>query len=1168
MEMAEYFNTIESGVKQAYAVAEAAREQGKDPEQHVDIPIAEDLPEKAENLVCAALFPELKDNGIKQRIRELEEEYGKKDERVALTIGKEVAQQTFYEFEEQEEAVSAGIRIGLAYLTGAVVTAPLDGIADIKIRENDDGSEYVAVYYAGPIRSAGGTASALSVLLADYIRKEVGLARYKPRDKEVERYAIEVEDYTIRVTKKQYTPDRKETKMIARNVPIEVTGIPTEGDMEVSNYKDLERVETNGIRGGMCLVYLDGLPLKAPKILSRLEKFGDEFGLEHWQWLEEYLELQKKMKAAAQTSSSKEDAEQDTVSRPKTSSAYMENITAGRPVFAHPGRTGGFRLRYGRSRTAGLAQLSFHPVTMYLTEQFMAIGTQIRLEYPGKATVATPCDTIEPPMVKLKNGDVVRVETVEQAKQIEKQVEEILFLGDILVPFGEFLENGKKLLPAGYCEEWWAQELLEAVEKEVEESESIEEYVQRSYVVPDADTAIALSKQHDVPLHPYYTYHWNGITGKQFKQLHAALRENTEKTGETLHLTVEEDVKEVLEQLGVPHTVDNGVIQLGSAETTILTALLQLGEHTAEVVEQVVEENEHVLDMVAQLASVPLRDKYPVFLGGRMGRPEKAGLRKMKGSPQLLFPSGYRAGGRMRNLMQSYQTGGYKAEVCAYYCDDCEKVSCFSYCVTCGETTAPLYICRKCGDHTFEPEHCDQEATRRIKTELPIQQLVDKAAENVGIRVLPDVLKSPRAVTGKHRHVEPIEKGLLREKYDLYVNKDGTIRYDASDLALTHFKPCEVSTPLEKLRELGYTQDINGDPLEAEDQVLALKPQHIELTDAEEGVTGGEYLVNIAKFVDDLLEDFYGLEPYYNAKTREDLVGSLVIGLAPHTSGGIIGRIIGFTPAKGIYAHPYWHAAKRRNADGDEDSVLLLMDALLNFSRKFLPDHIGGRSMDAPLILASILKPDEVDEESWNVDVESVYPREFFEKTWECPKPYDVKDLIATAEDRIRGGDPFTFSYTHETTDINAAPAQSAYVTFNDMGAKVKTQLALGKTIRAVDENDVAEHILTDHFFPDIMGNLRAFSRQRFRCVDCNAKYRRVPLSGVCTNRRGSHQCGGKLLLTVYEGSIRKYLEPSEQIAENFAISTYLRQQIKMTRERIQSIFGKAERQTSLLSFK
>ena len=129
-------------------------------------------------------------------------------------------------------------------------------------------------------------------------------------------------------------------------------------------------------------------------------------------------------------------------------------------------------------------------------------------------------------------------------------------------------------------------------------------------------------------------------------------------------------------------------------------------------------------------------------------------------------------------------------------------------------------------------------------------------------------------------------------------------------------------------------------------------------------------------FVDDLLVRFYKMEPFYNVQTIEDIVGSLAIGLAPHTSGGVLCRIIGWTAASAGYAHPLFHAAKRRNCDGDEDSILMLMDGLLNFSKHILPSGRGGR-MDAPLVLTTRLNPSEIDKEALNVDCSHYYTRSF-----------------------------------------------------------------------------------------------------------------------------------------------------------------------------------------------
>ena len=54
-------------------------------------------------------------------------------------------------------------------------------------------------------------------------------------------------------------------------------------------------------------------------------------------------------------------------------------------------------------------------------------------------------------------------------------------------------------------------------------------------------------------------------------------------------------------------------------------------------------------------------------------------------------------------------------------------------------------------------------------------------------------------------------------------------------------------------------------------------------------------LMNTAHFIDEELTSLYEKPAFYNIATKEDLVGQLVIGLAPHTSAGIIGRIIGFS---------------------------------------------------------------------------------------------------------------------------------------------------------------------------------------------------------------------------------------------------------------------------------
>ena len=104
-----------------------------------------------------------------------------------------------------------------------------------------------------------------------------------------------------------------------------------------------------------------------------------------------------------------------------------------------------------------------------------------------------------------------------------------------------------------------------------------------------------------------------------------------------------------------------------------------------------------------------------------------------------------------------------------------------------------------------------------------------------------------------------------------------------------------------------------------------------------------------------------------------------------------------------------------------------------------------------------------------------------------------------------------------------------------------------------VDANDVATKIISGHFLPDLMGNLRAFSSQQFRCPKCSEKYRRIPIGGKCLT------CGGELALTVYEKSVRKYLEITKRISREYNLSEYINQRIAIMDDAISSLFSGKE---------
>ena len=64
---------------------------------------------------------------------------------------------------------------------------------------------------------------------------------------------------------------------------------------------------------------------------------------------------------------------------------------------------------------------------------------------------------------------------------------------------------------------------------------------------------------------------------------------------------------------------------------------------------------------------------------------------------------------------------------------------------------------------------------------------------------VPPLIKGVRGTSSANHAIENLSKGILRAKYDLQVNKDGTIRFDATELPLIYFKPKEIYVRCRKI---------------------------------------------------------------------------------------------------------------------------------------------------------------------------------------------------------------------------------------------------------------------------------------------------------------------------------------------------------------------------------
>jgi DNA polymerase II large subunit len=227
-----------------------------------------------------------------------------------------------------------------------------------------------------------------------------------------------------------------------------------------------------------------------------------------------------------------------------------------------------------------------------------------------------------------------------------------------------------------------------------------------------------------------------------------------------------------------------------------------------------------------------------------------------------------------------------------------------------------------------------------------------------------------------------------------------------------------------------------------------------------------------------------------------------------------------------------------------------------------LPSHRGG-TQDAPLVLNAKIDAGEVDDQILDLEMCNSYPLELYEKAEKGLHSSEVEGIPIVKNILREGKDPFRkIGFTHNTSNFNDGVSCSSYKLLGTMQEKVQHQMELVERLRAVDTSDTARLIIERHFIRDMRGNLRKFSQQEFRCVACNEIVRRPPLNGVCP------VCKGKLIFTIHEGGIKKYLEPALELAKKYNLSPYLQQTLELVKGYIDSIFGKElEKQTGLGDF-
>ena len=1101
-----YYSNLSKGTYSIFEHAAAAKSTLVDSSGIIEPKIAFDLADRV---------AKMHEIDIADPLREILKINGK--ELSALILAKDIALGKYSLPEASlEDKLDLAVRVGLAIITEGVTIAPLQGISEVKIKKNKDGTDYLSVSIAGPMRSAGGTESAVTLLIADHVRKIAGLSKFQANsfDDETGRFVEELRIYEREASSFQFHILDEDIEHVISNLPVELAGVDTD-PYEVVNHKGMTRIQTDRVRGGALRVLNDGLIGRSKKLLKRIEMYN----LDGWEWLND-------LKGAVQTGDNQEDA----------AAKRMREVITGRSVLSMPNKLGGFRLRYGRACNTGFAAVGFHPVVAEILDHTIAVGTQVKIDIPGKGATVAFVDSIETPTVRLQNGDVVKIKDVKHGLEIKNKIEKILHLGDILITFGDFLENNAQLIPSGYVEEIWIEQLKEIISKSEAKNPFLERFLSKT---PSIDEALKISIDYHLSLHPHYLYYWDKISSEELHQLLQPKNIDENK----IEYSIEK--KKILEKLGTPHKVVNQSIVLENDEAKIFFNLLFVTKPEINDLS--------IPEILSNSSKIKINNKFSTSIGVRIGRPEKAAPRQMKPPTHTLFPISDK-GGPTRDLLKASRNEHFFANIYNRNCEQCNEPSIGINCSNCGKKTSVTFRCNNCRDTLTEPfcEKCKRKAPAHSHKEFPIKSRLLLAQEKMGLRAK-EPFKGLKELISQDKIAEPLEKGLVRQSLGLTTFKDGTIRFDATNSPLTQFKPSWIGTSIEKLKELGYSHDIDGKPLENIDQTIELRMQDVVIPEES-----GKYLISTCKYIDTLLTKFYGKSSFYNVNNSEELIGHLIIGLAPHTSVGIVGRIIGYTDTHVCFGTPNWHSAKRRDADGDADSIMLLMDSLLNFSRQFLSDRIGGL-MDAPLLVQPLVLPHESQPQAHNLEVTKILPLEFFESTNQQSKASDVTSVEIIKSRLETKRQFFDYHFTHLTSSLTTSKSRSAYSTLGSMLDKFDMQVKNAELINVVNPSELVSNVISTHLVPDIMGNLRAYARQSFRCTACGKSYRRMPLIQTCV-------CGHKLIATITRGSVEKYLKLAKRLVDKYDVGEYQRGRIHALSDEIELVFGKGQGDQSLLT--
>src|SRR5216117_2314685 len=116
------------------------------------------------------------------------------------------------------------------------------------------------------MRSAGGTEMGMTMIVADYVRRNLNLQPYRASEAEARRFVEDLRIYERAVARFQYRNSDDALHDAMLRLPIEPNGVETD-PVEVAVNRNIARIDTNRVRGGALRVINDGLLGRSQKTI-------------------------------------------------------------------------------------------------------------------------------------------------------------------------------------------------------------------------------------------------------------------------------------------------------------------------------------------------------------------------------------------------------------------------------------------------------------------------------------------------------------------------------------------------------------------------------------------------------------------------------------------------------------------------------------------------------------------------------------------------------------------------------------------------------------------------------------------------------------------------------------------------------------------------------------